>query len=111
MPLFHKSLVPETERTFAGASLTASYQTIGTPLAHASTMMIWVNNTGVIVKVSFNGVNDHFTLLAGATVIFDENANAVSSAEYKTPNLTQFYVRTTGVAGSDNIYFDTFYSK
>lgn len=112
MALFHKVLVPETERIFAGSALTGSFQAIGSPLVHASTMMIWVNNTGQNVQVSFDGVNNHFMMLAGATIIFDENANAVAAAEYKTPNQTQFYVKSqSGSAGSDNIYFSTFYSR
>jgi hypothetical protein len=113
MPDYKKVLYPETERTFSGSALTTSYQAIGTPIAHASAQMLWLNNTGVLVKVSYDGTNDHFTLLAGAEFMDDENANAVASSEAKAPSQTQFYVKLApgGTAGADKIYFSTWYLK
>ena len=119
MPLFHTTLVPEPERHFPGASLTTSYQAIlnaagqASPLSHSSTMLIMVNNTGVLVKVSWDGVNDHLTLVPGANFVMDENSNAVSMAEFKTAKSTQFWVKlpSGGSAGTDNLYFSTFYSQ
>lgn len=108
MPLYHKRLLPEPLRTFDSSTFTGSYQAIGTPLVHASTMMLWVNNSGVIVTVSFDGTNAAFVLLPGAAFTFDENANAVTNAEWKTSQGTQFYV--SGSASTGLVYFSTFYS-
>lgn len=118
MPLYTKVLVPEPERHFPGASLTTAYQAIldatsaASPISNPSSMVVMVNNTGVLIKVSWDGVNDHLTLVAGATLVMDENSNAVSNSEYKTKAGTQFFVKVpTAGAGTDNFYFSTFYSN
>lgn len=107
MPNFESKLLPETMRSINSASFTGSYQALGTPLDHASRVLLFVNNTGVNVTVSWNGTTDALLLLPGAGFALDENANAVSSAEYVTSAGTQFYVK--GVASTGLVYLTSFY--
>ena len=108
MPNFTQKLLPETMRTINSASFTGSYQTVGSILAYPSKMLIFVNNSGVIVTVYWDCVNDHMILLPGATVIMDEDSNAVSSAQFETAQGTQFYVK--GSASTGLVYLSTFYA-
>lgn len=101
------NLVPEAMRSINSAGFTNLYQPVGTPLAQPSRVLIFVNNTGVAVTVSWNGTDDAFILLAGNSFVFDENANAVSNATYITPANTQFYVK--GVASTGLFYISSFY--
>ena len=110
MPNFdQQKFTPETIRSIDSATFTGSYQALGTPLAHPSRMLIFVNNSGVLVTVSWDGVNDHMVLLAGATVVLDETSNAVSLAVLDTYASTQFYVK--GSASTGLVYLSTFYAS
>jgi hypothetical protein len=104
---------PETQRTVAGPVFSDMlYHNIGTPIAHPSRMLIFVNNTGILLFISWDGVHDHLALLPGATLILDETSNAVSQAELITVALTQFAARApAGVAGTDNLYLSTFFAN
>ncbi len=82
MPLYDKRLFPEPMRSIDSATFSGAYQAVGTPLAHSSVMLIFVNNSSVIVTVSWDGMNDAFPLLPGATVIMDENSNASTGLVY-----------------------------
>ncbi len=107
MPDYRQKLLPETMRSINSASFTGSYQAIGTPLSQPSRVLLFVNNSGVIVTISWDGVNDAFVLLPGAGFAFDENANAVSSAVYETSAGTQFYAK--GIASTGLVYLSSFY--
>lgn len=107
MPDFRERLLPEAMRSRDSATFTGSYQTLGAVLAHPSRMLIFVNNSGVIVTISWDGTTDAFPLLPGATVIFDEGSNAVAGATYSTAAQTQFYAK--GSASTGLVYLSTFY--
>lgn len=108
MPEVKQRLMPEPMRSINSASFTGSYQALGSVLSHPSRKLIFVNNSGVLVTVSWDGVNDAFPLLAGSTVILDENDGAVASCVYVTSAGTQFYVK--GSASSGLVYISTFYA-
>lgn len=101
-------LLPETERTIDSATFNGTFLAIGTPITNPSRMLIFVNNSLVNVKISWDGVNNHFTLLPGATVIFDEQSNSVPDAEFVTAAQTQFYAK--GAASTGSVFLSTFYA-
>lgn len=103
-----QKLLPEPMRSINSASFTGSYQAIGTPLANASRILLFVNNSGVNVTISFDGSNDAFILLPGAGFTIDENSNAVSSSVYETAAGTQFYAK--GSASTGLVYISSFYA-
>lgn len=112
MPDYNVRFTPEIMRSIAGASLTNMYQDIGTPISNPSRLIIFVNGSGVIVYISWDGINDHIVLLPGAAIILDETSNAVSNAVLATAAKTQFQARApANVAGTDNVYLSTFYAS
>lgn len=88
---------------FLDASLVAS------PITNPSRVLLFVNNTGVNVTISWDGVNDAFVLVPGAGFALDENANAVANATLVTIAGTQFYAKGTASTGS--VYLSTFYAS
>lgn len=111
MAVTKRVFLPEDERVADATLFNNTYQALGTPLAHPSRMLMFVSNTTVNVKISWNGTSNAFTLLAGATVIFDETSNTVSGVPLETREGTQFYVKgaTAGAAGQE-VYLSTFYA-
>jgi hypothetical protein len=101
-------LNPEPIRTIAGSTLTGTYKVISTPITNPSKILIFVNNTGVLVTISWDGVNDHLVLVPGATLVLDEDSNAVSTATFETAAKTQFWAK--GSTGADNLYLSTFFA-
>ena len=106
---YRSRLLPETEREIDSATFNNTFQVIGTPISHPSRILIFVNDSLINVKISWDGVNPAFTLLPGATVIIDESSNAVSQAVLATSAGTQFYAK--GAAASvGKVYLSTFYA-
>jgi hypothetical protein len=81
---------------------------VASPITNPSRVLIFVNESGNTVFISWDGTNDHVVLLAGASFIFDEQSNSVSNSDYNTAARTQFYVR--GTAGAGNVWLSTFYA-
>jgi hypothetical protein len=102
-------------RSINSASFTGSYMPflnaslVASPITNPSRVLLFVNNTGVNVFISWNGVDDHVVLLPGAGFALDETANAVSNAILATVAKTQFYAR--GVASTGSVYLSTFYAS
>lgn len=108
MPNIKIRLFPEPEREIDSATFDGTFQEIGTPIDNPSRMLIFVNNSLVNVKISWDGVDPAFTLLPGATVIFDEQSNSVPESEFVTVAGTQFYAK--GVASTGSVFLSTFYA-
>lgn len=102
------NLVPEPMRSINSAGFTGAYQAVGTPLSQTSRVLVFVNNTGVAVTVSWNGVDDALILLTGNTFLFNQNSNAVAGSTYVTSANTQFYVK--GAASVGLFYISSFYA-
>ena len=118
MPDVQSRFTPEPMQHFAGASLTNAYQqfvdasSVATALQHPSRMLVFVNNTGQLVYISWNGTDDHLPLAAGGTVVLDENSNAVPQSLFVSAESTAFYVRQpANTAGTDNVYLASFYAS
>lgn len=97
----------ETLRTIDSATLTGSYQALGTPLANPSYILKLVNNSTVLVTISIDGINDVDVAPAGSFWLYDEGKVGASSAFPAMPKNTQVYVK--GSAGTGTIYLVTQY--
>jgi hypothetical protein len=112
---YQQKLFPEPMRTINSASFTGSYMPFldavaaPSPITNPSRVLLFVNNTGVNVTISWDGVDDHVLLLPGAGFALDETANAVSNAPLSTSAKTQFYAK--GVASTGLVYLSTFYAS
>lgn len=92
----------ETLRTIDAATLTGSYQNLGTPLVHPSYICKLVNNSTSLVTISIGGVDDIDVAPASSFWLYDEGKVGLSSAIPALPKGTQFMVK--GSAGSGSIY-------
>ncbi len=111
---YKSKLLPEAIRTVNSASFVGTYLPFRnaagaiSPITNPSRMLIFVNNSGVNVFISWDGINDHIILLPGASFIFDETSNAVAGAELQTAAGTQFYAK--GTVSTELVYLSTFYA-
>ncbi len=93
----------ETLRSIDSATLTGSYQALGTPLANPSYILKMVNNSTVLVTVSIDGTNDVDVCPANAFWLYDEDEG--NPEHVALPKGTQIYVK--GSAGTGLIYLVT----
>jgi len=91
----------EPLRSIASTTLTGSYQTLGTPLAHPSYILKMVNNSDTLVTVSIDGANDIDVCPAGSFWLYDEGKIGLSAGYPGMPQGTQIYVKgTAGTSGA-----------
>jgi len=111
MAVTKRVFLPEPERVADATLFNNTFQTFDTPIDHPSRTLMFVNGSSVNVKISWDGTNPAFTLLAGATVVLDETSNTVSGVPLETKQATQFYIKgaTAGAAGEE-VYLSTFYA-
>lgn len=89
----------EALRSIDSATLTGSYQALGTPLAHAAYKLKLVNNSTSLVTISINGTSDIDVAPAGSFWLYDED---VTQNHEGVPQGTQVFVK--GSTGTGLIY-------
>ena len=111
MAVTKRVFLPEEERVADATLFNNTYQAFGTPLENPSRMLMFVSDTTVKVKISWDGAVNAFTLLPGATVILDQTSNTVAGVPLETAEKKQFYIKgaTAGAAGEE-VYLSTFYA-
>jgi hypothetical protein len=92
----------ETLRSIDSATLTGSYQALGTPLAHPSYICKLVNNSTVLITISIDGINDVDVAPANSYWLYDEGKVGLSGAYPALPQGTSVFVK--GSAGTGSIY-------
>lgn len=92
----------EALRSRDAATLNGTFQTIGTPLAHAGYIVKMVNDSNSLVTVSIDGANAIDVCPAGSFWLYDEGKTWLSSTVPAIQKGTQFYVN--GSVGSGLIY-------
>lgn len=92
----------ETLRSIDSATLTGSYQNVGTPLLFPSYICKLVNNSTVLVTISINGINDIDVAPANSFWLYDEGKVGRDGAFPALPAHTQIMVK--GSAGTGLIY-------
>lgn len=89
----------EPLRSFNSASLTGSYQAIGTPLVNPAYILKMTNSSTSLVTVSIDGVTDIDVAPANSFWLYDE----LKTREHEgIPAGTQVFIK--GSAGTGNIY-------
>lgn len=97
------------ERTIAFGSIGAMYSPIGAALDEPVSILQVTNGTDAILTYSYDGVNDHFTLLAAAGVIYDITTNKNLPEGIFLPEGTRLYVKHNGSAPSAGSTYVSFY--
>lgn len=72
---YTQCLLYETIRSIDSATFTGSFQNLGTPLAHAASIVKMVNNSGVDVTISIDGTTTVDVCPAGSFWLYDITTN------------------------------------
>lgn len=92
----------EILRSIDSATLTGSYQNLGTPLLHPSYKAKLVNNSTSLVTISNDGINDKDVAPGNSFWLYDEGTVGLSGSYPALPQGTQIVVK--GSAGVGLIY-------
>lgn len=101
--------IPDTLRQIAATSFDNTFQAVGTPLIYPSPLVKFINNTSVLVIVSWDGVTFHDVMPSETFTIYDFCSDAGTTAGWYAPEGTQFYVN--GSVGTGSFYIVVFYTS
>lgn len=100
---YTRQLEYEVLRSRDSATFTGSFQTLGSPLANPASIVKLVNNSGVLVTISVDGVNAHDIAPAGSFWLYDVTSDSPSeSGSIFRKQGTQYYV--SGAASTGSVY-------
>ena len=103
MAILGKKALYDTIRSIDSSTFTGSYQKVGSILSFPAVCLKIVNNSGVLVTVSFDGVNDHDIYPASSFSIYDYGSDAQSTSGDSRLALsqgTQIWAKGTASTGS-----------
>ena len=110
---FNQCAVADVMRTALAANINAAYAAVGAPYTHFIRIMFMDNLTNQNVIISFDGINDHFILIASSTKEINFTSNEVANYNGFFPPLNlQIYAKyetiqpTTG-----SLYIEAIYSR
>lgn len=103
------TIFPEVLRSIDSATFTGSYQAVGAALANPARIIKFTNNSGVLVTLSWDGVNDHDVLPAGSFLLLDVSANKQISQIFSIAVGVRFYVK--GSASTGSVYISSYYAS
>ncbi len=101
----------ETLRTLAFGGIGAGYAAVGDPLDNPTRMLLVQNLTDASVLFSFDGLNDHFPLAAGAFIIFDVCSDRTNDGGFFVSAGTIINVKQLGVPTTGSVYVSAFYGQ
>lgn len=100
---YTRQLKYETLRSIDSSTFTGNYQTLGSAISNAVSLIKVVNNSTVLVTVSVDGVNDHDILPAGSFFLYDVTSDSPQeSGSIFVEKGRQYYVK--GSAGTGSVY-------
>jgi hypothetical protein len=99
---YTQRLAWETLRVLDSATLSGSYQALGTLLLFPSYILKLVNNSNVLVTISIDGLNDIDVAPSNSFWLYDEGKVGSAGAYPALPKGTQIFVK--GSVGVGSIY-------
>lgn len=99
----------EPIRSLAAGSIAAGYMGVGTAATEVVRAWILQNKTDEQLMFSFDGTEDHITLSAGESLIFDITSNKTNQENFFMEKGERLYVKRVGVATTGSVYFSVAY--
>jgi hypothetical protein len=97
-------------RSLSSASVTGTYQAVGTAFGHPMRLVKMVNNSTQDVTVSFNGTTDNDYIPANSFALYDMTTNRSNAGGYFVFEVgTQVYIK--GTAGTGTFYVTAVYGR
>jgi hypothetical protein len=100
---FAQRAVPLAQRSLAAASVVAGYTVVGSIFSDAVIQLLIVSTLDQTVQASFDGVTDHFPIVAGSTIVLDFRSNEIA-----IPGNLGIYVKEIGNPTTGNLYVSAF---
>lgn len=105
-------VIPETIRSVNSTAFDGSFQALGTPLLYACPLLKFVNNSNVLVSLSWDGVNTHDILPATSFALYDFSSDAGSTRGLYASQGVQFWVSgSASVSNSGLVYLVAFHTS
>lgn len=100
----------EPQRSIAFGSISGSYTGIGSAYNHPVRLYMLQNFTDAALQFSWDGVNDHFPLPAGGSMIIDITSNkSTPGGMFAASEGDRTYVKTLDTPSSGSVYLSIFY--
>lgn len=101
-------LYPDAIRSIDSATFTGSYQKVGSALTYPTRIVHFLNNSSVLVTISWDGSTDHAVIPSGGFILLDVSSNRETANQCEIAANTQFYVK--GSASTGLFYISTYYA-
>src|SRR3990167_11239058 len=85
--------------SLSSASMTGTYQVLGSPLSNAASIVKIVNNTDEDIDISIDGTNNHDFVPAGSFWLYDVSSDTPGSTAIFMPQGTTYFVKGTAGTG------------
>lgn len=103
-------LKAEPQREIAFGSISGAYTGIGSGYAHPVRVYMLQNFTDAALQFSWDGINDHFPLPAGGSMIIDVTSNKTSvGGQFALAEGDRTYVKLIDTPTSGTVYLSIFY--
>jgi len=100
----------EPMREISGASVTGTYQAIGSPLNNPLQLIIFQNTTSQNARISLDGITDFLYLPANTSFVIDISTNSTFEDGLFLGAETTVFVKDDGVAlGAGSIFVTAIY--
>lgn len=104
----------DTIRSIAAGSLSGSYATVGSALAHNWRIVKFTNNTDGDLLLSTDGTTNMIFVPAGSFTLYDLSTNAPPVMVSDCLELalgTQFYAKTSTAATTGSLWIEGIYAR
>jgi hypothetical protein len=105
-------IIPESLRLRESIGFSGSYQILGAPLLYPACLLKFVNQSNVLVTVSWDGIHDHDVLPANSFALYDICSDAGTITGLYAPKGTQFWIKGSAGAGNlGSVYLVAFHTS
>jgi hypothetical protein len=99
-------------RSLAFGGISSTYAAIGGPFLHPMRSITFKNYTNAQITFSFDGINDHVTLIMLGAEVLDVTSWEFQGNGLLISNMTQMYAKQTSSAPtSGSVYIECTYAR
>ena len=92
-------------------NILTSYTAFGAPFSHPISMLKVDNHTDAAIKISLDGVNDHFVIVSNGYLLWDIGSNKALGQGLFLPEHMQIYIKAYGNITFGEAYLSVSYGS
>jgi hypothetical protein len=105
-------LFVEPQRVIAAGAISGIYAGIGTVYTHPVRLYMLQNFTDAALQFSWDGIDDHFPLPAGGSMIIDVTSNkSATGGMFAISENDRTYVKRIGIPTTGSVYLSIFFGN